>query len=239
MNKWKLASTWQKKTKLQYTVIIPEVSNNKQTSLPLFTLPSNTFSPIPPVQWGHVTRGPCSPAAWPLHGGLCGPSCWLSVKHLQRNFQPGRPRLLPLWSGKQQLLLHTAALCSRLLTTLCPTAQKNWIQCRSEGRERRRGKIWRLWRVGVEEKKRKRKNLPVFSSTKTSTSSDNGSGGFSWPRHSSKASPSWRFTLPSLLRDMIVIVQISQGEKNGPGPSLPQASTHLYERDLIVATQHG
>lgn len=35
-----------------------------------------------------------------------------------------------------------------------------------------------------------KKNLLVFSSTKTSTSSDNGSGGFSWPRHSSQASPS-------------------------------------------------
>lgn len=48
----------------------------------------------------------------PLQGGLYGTSCWLSVKHLQSSVGPGRPRLLPLWSGKQQLLLHTAALCS-------------------------------------------------------------------------------------------------------------------------------
>lgn len=59
--------------------------------------------------------------------------------------------------------------------------------CSSGGRERRRGK-----NVGVMEGERfkKKKNLPIFSSTKTSTSSDNGSGGFSWPRHSSQASPS-------------------------------------------------
>lgn len=86
-----------------------------------------------------------------------------------------------------------------------------------------------------------KKKLARFFLPTTSTSSDNGSGGFSWPRHSSQASPSPSslLSLPSLLRDMIVIVQISQGEWNGPRPSPPQASTHLYERDLIVATQHG
>lgn len=35
---------------------------------------------------------------------------------------------------------------------------------------------------------------------------------------------------PSLLKDMIVIVHISLGEWDGPGPNLPQASTHLNER---------
>lgn len=49
---------------------------------------------------------------------------------------------------------------------------------------------WAEEKEGEGEKKKKKKNLPVFSCAKTSTSSDNGSGGFSWPRHSSEASPS-------------------------------------------------
>ena len=90
--------------------------------------------------------------------------------------------------------------------------------------------------VGGHYKKEEEKIAHFFLPT-TSTSTDNGSGGFLGPNTAFRhlllnASPSLL-----LIRDMIVIVQISPGEWNGPRPSLPQASTHLYERDLIVATQ--
>lgn len=91
-----------------------------KTILYLSLPPPNPRPPIqhlphpPAVQRGHVTLGP-SPSGSPTdpsHGGLRGPSCRLSVKHLQRNVWPGRARLLPpLISARQQLLLHTAALC--------------------------------------------------------------------------------------------------------------------------------
>lgn len=54
---------------------------------------------------------------------------------------------------------HSSTLFPCLLTTLCPAAQKHWIQCRSRGRERRRGKI-----VGVIEGEEIKKTLPIFSS---------------------------------------------------------------------------
>lgn len=78
---------------------------------------------------------------------------------------------------------HSSTLFLCLLTTLCPTAQKHWIPHKSGGRESRGGdksveggRVMRGWGF---------KNKTFFFLTAAPTSSDNVSGGLSWPRHSS------------------------------------------------------
>lgn len=191
----------------------------------------HSLFPFPFAKRGHVTHRPAVQQPDPYVAGRVDPSCWLSVKHLQRNVQPGRPCLLPLWSGEQQLLLHTAALCSRLLTTLCPTAPGKYPAQKAEGEEEGKYEGY----GGVEELKEKnktnKKKLPVFSSTKTSTSSDNSSGGFSWPWYSSEASPSWRFTLLFKRYDSYCSHQPGwkgwTGAKPAPGINTPEWETVL------------
>lgn len=131
----------------------PQNKNILYLSLP--STPSLTNTPpllpsLPAVQRGHVTLGP-SPSGSLTDpsrtAGLRGPSCRLSVKHLERNVWPGKPRLLPpLISARGSSCCCSTQqhFVSRLLRGAQSFGIKNMKKKEEESAEWKKGRRGRL-----------------------------------------------------------------------------------------------
>lgn len=128
--------------------------------------------------------------------------------------QARKPGLSRLWSCEQQLLVHTARLCS--YNSALPILSCGTKPAESVGDE---------LMGGVEGRGRPRKTSPAFSCYINKLWQLH--RGFSWPQHSSQASPFDAPPLPAL-RYTVVIVQISLWMEWAEAKAAPGVNTPVW-----------